>query len=76
MPNPKTKSTKDRKPAAGLFAELSNPARNSLVHHKITTLKKLANHTEKEILSLHGIGPASLPALRKILKNAGLKFKP
>ncbi|HRN51093.1 MAG TPA: hypothetical protein PLC52_09480 [Anaerolineales bacterium] len=54
---------------------LSNPARSALEHAGITTLNKLAKYTEKEILALHGIGPASMPTLCKALKDAGLAFR-
>lgn len=66
---------KNKKPEEGFLATLSSPARNGLLHYKIDTVKKLAKYTEKEILQLHGIGPASLPALQKALANAGLQFK-
>jgi len=61
--------------ASGFLAQLSNPARSALEYAGITTLTKLAKYSEKEILNLHGIGPASLPALRKALKDAGLAFR-
>jgi len=54
---------------------LSNPARNALLHYEIATIQKLATHTEKEILKIHGIGKASLPAFKKALKKNGLSFK-
>ncbi len=54
---------------------LSNPARSALEHAGITTLTKLAKFSEKEILALHGIGPASIPTLHKALKDAGLAFR-
>lgn len=64
-----------KEPASGFLAYLSNPARNALLHHGIDTIEKLAAHTEKEILALHGMGKASLPALHKSLAEAGLRFK-
>ena len=64
-----------KEPASGFLALLSNPARNTLLHHGIDTIHKLAGHTEKEILSLHGIGKASLPILNKSLADNGLEFK-
>lgn len=67
--------SKNNKPQKGFLSLLSSPARNTLTYHKITTLKKLAKFSEKELLSLHGMGPSSLPTLRKCLKDAGLKFK-
>lgn len=62
-------------PAQGFLALLSNPARNALLHYGIDTVQKLADHTEKEILALHGIGKASLPTLKKALEEQGLTFK-
>lgn len=62
-------------PASGFLGLLSNPARNSLLHYGIDTIQKLAGCTEKEILGLHGMGPASMPILRKTLKENNLQFK-
>ena len=64
-----------KEPASSFLALLSNPARNALLHHGIDTLPKLASYTEKEILNIHGIGKASLPAFRKSLEEEGLSFK-
>lgn len=65
----------ERKPANSFMTGLSAPARRALESNGITTLKKLTSHTEKDILSFHGMGPASLPTLRKALAEAGLSFK-
>ena len=65
----------ERKPTDGFLAKLSAPARRALEHHGITTLQQLATYSEKEILKLHGIGPASLPVLRASLEESGLSFK-
>lgn len=62
-------------PEGGFLAKLSSPARNALLHEGIDTLQKLSTYTEKEILNIHGIGPASLPALRASLAEVGLSFK-
>ena len=64
-----------KEPASGFLALLSNPARNALLYYGIDTIQKLASHSEKEILKLHGIGKASLPVFRKALEEEGLKFK-
>ncbi|WP_143959821.1 RNA polymerase alpha subunit C-terminal domain-containing protein [Litoribacter populi] len=64
-----------KEPASGFLAHLSNPARNTLLHHGIDTVQKLAGYTEKEILALHGMGKASLPALHQALAKEGLGFK-
>lgn len=62
-------------PKISFLSKLSSPARNALVHKGIDTLEKLSTYTEKEILKLHGIGPASLPILRTLLKDKDLSFK-
>ena len=66
---------KKNKPDSGFLSKLSSPARNALVHEGIDTLQKLSTYTEKEILKLHGIGPASLPILRTSLAEEGRSFK-
>lgn len=65
----------ERKPTDGFLVLLSAPARRALENNQITTLKQLCKYSEAEILQLHGMGPASLPKLRKALKENGLSFK-
>jgi hypothetical protein len=65
----------ESKPEGGFLSLLSSPARNALIYEGIITLEKLAGYTEKEILSIHGIGPASMPTLRSALKEKKLQFK-
>jgi predicted RecB family nuclease len=64
-----------RKPATSFLSELVAPARRALEAKGITTLAKLAKHTETEILELHGMGPRSIPKLSKALNAQGLSFK-
>ncbi len=56
------------------FPGLGAPALRALLNEGITTRKQLAKYSEKEILALHGMGPASLPVLRSVLKAKRLKF--
>ncbi|TVX93657.1 RNA polymerase alpha subunit C-terminal domain-containing protein [Paenibacillus agilis] len=65
----------ENKPETGFLSLLSAPARRALEHHGITTVQQLATYREKEILSLHGMGPASLPKLRAALQESGLTFR-
>lgn len=65
----------ERKPADGFLSLLSAPARRALENKGIKTLQQLSGYTEKEILSMHGVGPGSLPKLRDALKAAELAFK-
>lgn len=66
---------KEKEKPDNFLGELSSPARSALEYEGITTLKKLATYSEKEILSLHGMGPASMPTLKKALAAENLKFK-
>ncbi|MEC2072470.1 RNA polymerase alpha subunit C-terminal domain-containing protein [Alkalihalophilus marmarensis] len=66
---------KENKPDSGFLSKLSSPARSALLHEGIDTLTKLSTYTEKEILKLHGVGPASLPTMRTSLEEEGLAFK-
>ncbi|MBL7930335.1 MAG: hypothetical protein JNL60_00450 [Bacteroidia bacterium] len=65
----------DKKPKGGFLALLAAPARRALENNGIKTLKQLSQYSEKEILSLHGMGPSSIPKLRAVLKAEGLQFK-
>jgi hypothetical protein len=66
---------KEKEPADGFLSLLSAPARRALENKKITTLKKLSNYSESDILSLHGMGPGSIPKLKSALSSSGLSFK-
>ncbi|WP_066259513.1 RNA polymerase alpha subunit C-terminal domain-containing protein [Neobacillus drentensis] len=66
----------ERKPEHGFLSVLSAPARRALENNGVTTLQQLSNYSEKEILQFHGMGPGSLPKLRKALEEDGLSFRP
>jgi DNA-directed RNA polymerase alpha subunit len=57
------------------FPKLSAPARRALENAGISTLKKLSEYTESEILEFHGMGPGSIPKLKAALSAAGLSFR-
>jgi hypothetical protein len=62
-------------PDDGFLSKLAGPARGALEHEGIITLEKLSQYTEKEILSIHGIGPKSMPTLKEALAEAGLTLR-
>jgi hypothetical protein len=72
---PKNKATREKTPKTDFLAGLGRPARRALEQAKITTLTKLARYSESELLKLHGMGPSSLPRLRKALEAEGKKFR-
>ncbi len=57
------------------FPKTSAPAARALANANIKTLKDLSKWTEKELLTLHGIGPSAIPILKAALKKKGLSFK-
>lgn len=54
---------------------MAAPARRALEREGITTLEKLSNLSEKEIMALHGMGKSTLPILKKTLEAEGLRFR-
>ena len=56
------------------FNKLSQPAQRALANAGIKTLDDLAKITQKELMRLHGVGPASLPVLQAALAEEGLSF--
>ena len=65
----------ERKPKDNFLSLFSAPARRALETHGIYNPEQLSKYSEKEILKLHGIGRASIPALKKALSENGLSFK-
>lgn len=55
--------------------KMSAPALRALLNANIFNLNDLSKYSEKEILKLHGMGPASIPTLRSALKDKKLSFK-
>jgi len=55
--------------------KLSASAMRAMENYGVTTLKKLAEYSEKEIMQFHGMGKGSLPKLREALAANGLAFK-
>lgn len=66
---------KDRKPGSGFLSSIPAPARRALEREGIDTLSKLSKFSEQDLLKLHGLGPGSLPRLRKALKEKGYSFR-
>ena len=65
----------ERKPKNSFLALIAAPARRALERENIKTLEDLAKWTEREIISLHGMGPGTIPKLKKALKDNGLSFR-
>jgi predicted RecB family nuclease len=65
----------ERKPKDNFLALIGAPARRALERENIKTLEELAKWSEKEILNLHGMGPSTIPKLKKALGEYDLSFK-
>lgn len=55
--------------------KLAAPAYRALLNAKIFNLKQLSEYSEAEILALHGMGPSSIPLLKRALAEKGLELK-
>ena len=58
-----------------MAGKLPTPAVRALRNKQIHNIKDLSKYTESEILSLHGIGPSSIPILRQALRAQKKSFK-
>lgn len=65
----------ERKPKDSFLALIAAPARRALERENIKTLEDIAKWTEKELINLHGMGPSTIPKLKKALVDKGLSFK-
>lgn len=64
-----------KKTSDEIFAGLGNPAKRALANAGVDSLQKLSSYTEKEVLKWHGLGPSSIPVLKKLLSQYNLDFK-
>ena len=64
----------EKKPATGFLSIISAPARRALEGAGINTLTKLSKYSEKELLKLHGMGPSTIPKLKKALNQKRLSL--
>jgi DNA-directed RNA polymerase alpha subunit len=64
----------ERKPKDSFLSNIGAPARRALERENIKTLTDLSKYSEKEILSMHGMGKSTIPKLLEMLTNEGLTF--
>jgi len=63
------------KPENSFLGFIAAPARRALERENIKTLADLSKWTERDILNLHGMGPGTIPKLKKALRENGYSFK-
>ena len=54
---------------------LAAPARRALINAKLIKITDLKKITEKYFMALHGMGPSSLPIIKREMKKLKIKFK-
>lgn len=67
-------STADGAGREGDLPNIGKVARRELAEHGITTLAQVGEHTEAELLAIHGVGPKATRILREAMAEAGLRF--
>jgi hypothetical protein len=53
---------------------LAAPARRALINAKLIKITDLKKITEKQLMALHGMGPSSLPIIKREMKKLKFKF--
>lgn len=66
---------KESKPTDSFLSLLGAPARRALEGENIGSVGDLSKYSEKEILSLHGLGKSTIPKLVQLLSENGLTFR-
>lgn len=59
----------------GFLTQLSAAAQRALAQAGVQAPEDLERFSEKELLTLHGVGPSAIPLLQSSLKTRGLSFK-
>jgi uncharacterized protein YdhG (YjbR/CyaY superfamily) len=54
---------------------LSRPAQRALINAGLFSPARIARKSEGDLLKLHGLGPTSMPVIRKVLAARALKLK-
>lgn len=54
---------------------MGRPANTALVANGITSFELVAEHSESELLALHGVGPKAIRILKEELNKQNLAFR-
>lgn len=68
--------TLDVRPVGDLPDAIGKTAARELSVHGITSLAQVAEHSSKELLAIHGIGPKAIRILGGALSAKGLDYRP
>jgi predicted flap endonuclease-1-like 5' DNA nuclease len=64
--------TPDIRPVGDLPDEIGKTAARELSLRGITSLQQVADHSKRELLAIHGVGPQAIAILRDALAAKGL----
>ncbi|MCE7083457.1 DNA-binding protein [Streptomyces sp. ST2-7A] len=67
--------TPDVRPVGDLPNEIGRTAARELSLNGITSLGRVAGHSRKELLAIHGVGPKAVAILGEALAARGLAYK-
>lgn len=68
-------STPDVRPVGDLPDSMGKTAPRELLNAGIDSLQKVSEHTERELLAIHGVGPKAIRILRDAMQEKGLTFR-
>lgn len=67
--------TPDVRPVGDLPDAIGKTAARALALEGITDLRRVADHTKRELLAIHGVGPKAIAILEAALAADGLRFR-
>lgn len=67
--------TPDIRPVGDLPDEIGKTAARELSVHGVTSLRQVADHSKKELLAIHGVGPKAIAILGEAMAAKGLDYK-
>lgn len=67
--------TPDVRPVGDLPYEIGKTAARELSLNGISSLEQVAEHSKKELLAIHGVGPKAVSILADALAEKGLTYK-
>ncbi|WP_150460195.1 helix-hairpin-helix domain-containing protein [Nesterenkonia ebinurensis] len=68
-------STPDIRPVGDLPDSMGKTAPRELKYAGIDSLQKASEHTEKELLAIHGVGPKAIRLMKAAMAEKGLSFR-
>jgi predicted flap endonuclease-1-like 5' DNA nuclease len=68
-------ATPDVRPVGDLPNKIGKTAARELSQNGIDSLVKVAEHSKKDLLAIHGVGPKAIAILEEALAEKGLDYK-